>query len=260
MSRFTKLVAIPEETNQGLRGTNNTIMLSVLGSPSDRYQTSCSHPTNRQFLKHVVSSANVGPFKVSGYHLAVTSLKEVMEDIKQEQPDIYSGLAMAGMLCCRYVRGSRSSISNHSWGTAIDIKIDNRLDQRGNNKVQLGLTLIAPIFNRHGWYWGAGFPTEDAMHFEISREKIKEWFNDGKMPPEATYPPEYGVTLGERSNEVRDIQLILNKFGHNLIVDGIYDAATRAAIISLQASFGVRPDGIVDTHTLTKIKEKIGFN
>ena len=79
------------------------------------------------------------------------------------------------MLCCRLMRGSANAISNHSWGTAIDLTLDGVLDQRGDDKVQFGLTLIAPIFNRHGWYWGAGFPTEDGMHFEGSAAKIGEW-------------------------------------------------------------------------------------
>jgi hypothetical protein len=257
MPSFTDLITIPEGINNGIRGTNNTIMLSVLGSPSDQYSTSCNNPSNRKFIKRLVSKEDVGPFKVSGYALAVESLKEVMHDIKTEQTDLYNRLSTAGMLCCRYVRGSRSSISNHSWGTAIDLKVNNRLDRRGNGKVQRGLALIAPIFNRHGWYWGAGFPTEDAMHFEISREKIKQWLDNGKIPEAGPYPAEHGVTLGERSEEVKEIQFILNKFGHSLVIDGIYDAATRAAVVSLQASFGVRPDGIVDSHTLKKIKERM---
>ena len=82
------------------------------------------------------------------------------------------GLGSAGMLCCRFVRGSTTSISNHSWGTAIDLTINGVLDKRGNGQVQYGLALIAPIFNQHGWYWGAGFATEDGMHFEISQDLL----------------------------------------------------------------------------------------
>jgi hypothetical protein len=29
--------------------------------------------------------------------------------------------------------------------------------------------------NQHGWYWGAAFRTEDAMHFEASRSLISQW-------------------------------------------------------------------------------------
>jgi len=81
-------------------------------------------------------------------------------------------------LCCRYVRGSTSSISNHSWGTAIDLTLNNVLDKRGDGMVQYGLTVIAPIFNEHRWYWGAAFKTEDAMHFEVGRALLEQFVLD----------------------------------------------------------------------------------
>jgi hypothetical protein len=49
------------------------------------------------------------------------------------------------------------------------------LDRRGDKQVQVGLTLIASIMNQHGWYWGAAFRTEDAMHFEASQSLILKW-------------------------------------------------------------------------------------
>ena len=79
------------------------------------------------------------------------------------------------MLCARYVRGSQTNISNHSWGTAIDLTIEGQLDPRGNNQVQFGLQLIAPIFNAQGWFWGAGFTTEDGMHFEAGQALAGGW-------------------------------------------------------------------------------------
>ncbi|NPT47993.1 hypothetical protein GNZ12_43250 [Paraburkholderia sp. 1N] len=44
-------------------------------------------------------------------------------------------------------RGSTSTTknSNHSWGTAVDLTIAGVLDTRGDNKVQVGLTLLCPI-------------------------------------------------------------------------------------------------------------------
>jgi hypothetical protein len=79
------------------------------------------------------------------------------------------------MLCCRLVRGSATSISNHSWGTAIDLTLNGVLDVQGDDKVQYGLTLIAPLFNRHGWFWGAAFGVEDAMHFEAGKGLVSQW-------------------------------------------------------------------------------------
>ena len=98
-----------------------------------------------------------------------------MADIQTAQPAVYRALGTAGMLCCRLQRGSSTAVSNHSWGTAIDLTLEGVLDAYGDGMVQYGLTLIAPIFNRHGWYWGAAFSKEDAMHFEGSRRLIDEW-------------------------------------------------------------------------------------
>ena len=78
----------------------------------------------------------------------------------------------------RLVRPSKknpnpTSISNHSWGTAVDIQIAGILDARGDNNIQKGLALIAPYFNKYKWYWGMAFKTEDSMHFECSRELVE---------------------------------------------------------------------------------------
>jgi hypothetical protein len=105
----------------------------------------------------------------------VLSLKTVMADISNEQPAVYQALGTAGMLCCRLMRGSTTAISNHSWGTAIDLTLDGVLDAYGDDVVQYGLALISPIFNRHGWYWGAAFRKEDGMHFEGSQSLIDQW-------------------------------------------------------------------------------------
>lgn len=88
---------------------------------------------------------------------------------------VYRILGTAGMHCARNVRGSTTNVSNHSWGTAIDLTLDRQLDARGNDTVQLGLYLIAPVFNNNGWYWGAGFRTEDGHHFEASSTLIQRW-------------------------------------------------------------------------------------
>jgi hypothetical protein len=160
--------------NVGLTAAGNAYMLAKLGNPRESYSQDCQPMTNLKLKKNVVSQS-VGPFKVTGLKPAVESLQLVMGDIARERRDVYALLGTAGMLCCRNVRGSTSSISNHSWGTAIDLTVNKLLDQRGDGKVQYALAVIAPIFNRHGWYWGAAFRTEDAMHFEASKSLIDAW-------------------------------------------------------------------------------------
>lgn len=174
---LSSYVALPDRhlMNPGLQAVSSSFMVQTLGNPRENYSQDCQPLTNPKLKRHVVVARSVGPFKVTGLDVAVESLQKVMEDIRVEQPLVYEALSTAGMLCCRNIRGNSRAISNHSWGTAIDLKLNNRLDVRGDNQVQMGLTLIAPIFNRHGWYWGAAFRTEDAMHFEAGKLLIQQW-------------------------------------------------------------------------------------
>jgi hypothetical protein len=130
--------------------------------------------TNTTLAARIVTS-NVGPFRVTGLDSAVTSLSTIMGSIASDQRLVYRVLGTAGMHCARYVRGSTTNISNHSWGTAIDLTIDGILDPRGDNQVQFGLHLISGIFNANGWFWGAGFTTEDAQHFEAGSALVQTW-------------------------------------------------------------------------------------
>jgi peptidoglycan hydrolase-like protein with peptidoglycan-binding domain len=160
--------------NQGLIAVSPSFMVQQLGQPRNAYSANCQPITNATLQKHVVSES-VGPFKVTGLKPALASLREALSQVKREQPAVYAALGTAGMLCCRYIRGSTTNISNHSWGTAVDLTLKGVLDKRGDNMVQVGLSLMAPIMNQHGWYWGAAFGTEDAMHFEASRSLVSKW-------------------------------------------------------------------------------------
>ena len=164
----------PASINVGLSGVSNAMMLELFGNPRETYSQEDQPITNEKLKRHVVIES-VGPFRVYGLEPAVASLRSVMGDIQKEQAAVYPHITSAGMLVCRYQRGSTKAISNHSWGCAIDFKIRGHLDVRGDDKVQNGLMLIAPIFNRHGWYWGAGFRIEDGMHFEGGKDLVREW-------------------------------------------------------------------------------------
>lgn len=244
---ITDLIAIPQRINRGLSDPRQATMISLLGVPRDRLDDECRDATNPKLLALLVTE-KVGPFKVRGLRPAVASLREVLADVRNEAPDVHEGLGTQGMLCVRHVRGNPSRISNHAWGTAIDIQLNGVLDQRGDGRVQEGLARIAPIFHRHGWFWGAGFDTEDGMHFGVSEELIRQWVAEGVLDGNPL-PPDGLLSLGDSGPEVRALQEALNAQGADLVVDGRFDPRTHAAVMAFQASHGLTVDGVAGPKT-----------
>lgn len=72
----------------------------------------------------------------------------------------------------RYIRGSRTRLSNHSWGTAFDINVQwNGLGVQPALKGAVGsVRELVTIASEHGFYWGGWFTTRpDGMHFEAMK-------------------------------------------------------------------------------------------
>src|SRR5262249_15533035 len=100
----------------------------------------------------------------------------------------------------------------------------------------------------HGWFWGAGFSTEDAMHFEASDGLIRKWLADGEFGP-AMAPPEGLLMIGDRGPDVLALQKRLNALGAGVKEDGIFGTGTRAAVMAFQGANGLRADGVVGEKT-----------
>lgn len=171
--RYTDHLPLPTRgsVNVGIRSPSNHAVIARLGTPRESFTQDCQPPTNQAFKRMVVTT-DVGPFRVTGLRPAVESLAAIFLEVRRLHPDLHAKLGTAGMMCCRNVRGSSKSISNHAWGTAIDMKIDGELVPRKARHINLGLQLLAPIFNRHGWYWGAMFSTPDPHHFECGADLL----------------------------------------------------------------------------------------
>ncbi len=246
---ITDLIPIPANINPGLNAARQLTMMSLLGNPRGSYTRDCKPVTN-QNLRSLMVTENVGPFAATGLAPAVSSLREVMADIRNEEREVFDGLGSMGMLCARLVR-NQPSISNHSWGAAIDLTLNGILDERGDDAetVQVGMARIAPIFNRHGWYWGAGFGTEDSMHFELSDQKIRQLHAEGAFSGSAGTLPPVSLSIGDRGQQVRRLQSRLNELGSTLTVDGIFGPSTHAEVVAFQTSKGLTPDGIVGPKT-----------
>jgi len=169
------IIDIPSKNtfNKDLSSASEATMLEFFGTPGKK--TDYCSPATGEFKQRVLSRIDVGPFKVSGLDIAVNSLKAVFAEAEEQIPSVVAALKNDGMLCVRHKRKNRNSFSNHSWGTAIDLFFGDAAVPQGTAKTQRGLLQLAPFFNKHGWYWGAGFSggSVDSMHFELADETIR---------------------------------------------------------------------------------------
>ncbi len=78
--------------------------------------------------------------------------------------------------CCsyspRFIRGSKTRLSNHAFGTAFDINI--RANGLGKVPPKVGdkgsLRLLVPLANKFGFFWGGHYrKRKDGMHFELAK-------------------------------------------------------------------------------------------
>ncbi len=270
-SKYSELVDIDKNANDGLNNATGSLVASLLGSPTS------------EKVKSLLQFDNVGPFKVEGLIPALTSLKEVMTVVQNKYPELYTKLTHDGMRVVRNISGSKS-FSMHAWGLAIDIKIDRVKDARFNDKALYGLTLIVPIFHEHGWYWGGAFrdketskgsgvywSNEDAMHFEVSKEKLLEWQKAGLFGPvsksrQETIAPVVSrptnissashnrsmldfLQKGDKGPNVVRLQNALKSHNYNITSDGRFGKNTETSLIDFQQKHGLSPNGIVGPKT-----------
>lgn len=170
----------PNRFNRGITQPNNRVMLEVLGRPRQNLSQDCKAITNPG-IQTLLETRKVGPIRVTLIRPAMESLERIITKLEETEPDIYAAVGTAGAICARFVRGSTRSISNHSWGTAIDIKLEGKLDGFGDGGTQFGLVVLAELFNEEGWFWGATYSREDSMHFEVGAETLRAWAAAGLL-------------------------------------------------------------------------------
>lgn len=253
MQDLTDEVAVPSRVNIGLSAPSERFMLSLMGRPRKNFFDNCQ-PVTSKSLASFMEEVQIGKLRVEGLRPAVQCLKIILKQIESTHPIIYKSLGTAGMLCCRKQRGS-TRISNHSWGTAIDLTVCGKLDDWNNGKVQRALALIAPIFNRNGWVWGATYRKEDGMHFEVSKEMLLKWKTQGALPKKDEPVSEEDIERGDYGDPVRELQLMLNKSGAKLLVDGNFGALTEIEVKKFQLSRGLISNGIVGVETQRALRE-----
>jgi hypothetical protein len=189
MTNYLELIPKPAAStiNIGLSSPKLSTLRSILGEPRGDYTGDCQ-PITGPFKKRIVTKS-VGPFKCTGIDVAVAALAEILQAVKKELPDLYDILGTAGMACARRVKLKQKNgtiklgknPSNHSWGLAVDIKLNGKLDEQGDDRCYRGLLILSRYFNAAGWYWGVAFTKEDGMHFEVAESTLKKWKKDGKL-------------------------------------------------------------------------------
>jgi len=161
-----------DQMNNNLSAARQSVMLAVLGKPGELTKD-CSKPTG-EFIKRIKKSFDVGPFKVDGLDYAVETLRQIFAEVQIDLPNVYKEVKNAGVLCVRHRRNNPTLFSNHSWGASIDIYFGNKVVDQGKKLTHRGNFLLAPYFQKYGWYWGAEFSGDsvDSMHFELAEETI----------------------------------------------------------------------------------------
>lgn len=69
----------------------------------------------------------------------------------------------------RYIRGSKTNMSNHSYGLAIDLDATrNPLTEDGKIHTDMPAWVVA-VFAKYGFFWGGSYSgkRKDPMHFEF---------------------------------------------------------------------------------------------
>jgi hypothetical protein len=182
LDSYAQVVLIPNrrDMNPGISVGSPRFLEGFLGRPREVLSDNCEPMTNPK-LKSMLVLETVGPIRVRMLKPAADSLRRVFAKVEATDPDLYARINTAGSLCVRQIRGTRGRTSTHSFGLAVDLNIDGKLDTFGDGKTQLGLTLLADFFREEGWVWGAGFSREDSMHFEVSKQMLQKWRDEGKI-------------------------------------------------------------------------------
>lgn len=93
----------------------------------------------------------------------------------EEEGLLHRVLTWHGLWAPRFVRGSRTNLSNHAYGTAFDInapwnglrKTPALVGKKGSVRE------LIPIANELGWFWGGHFRRKDGMHLEYVPQELR---------------------------------------------------------------------------------------
>jgi hypothetical protein len=80
-------------------------------------------------------------------------------------------ITWGGLWAARFIRGSRTVLSNHCFASAFDVNASwNALGANPAPRGTRGSVIeLVELAHEHGFYWGGHFRRCDAMHFEVAK-------------------------------------------------------------------------------------------
>jgi hypothetical protein len=159
---------------------SNDVRASIFGKFEYVADPKPDNPENIRILgdwvhKNIVTVSvdmgpNLGMRKMQFHRLASKQLTQLWADWKGAGL-LERVLTYGGSFVPRFVRKSKTTLSNHSFGSAFDINM--KQNALGKVPALLGdegcVRELVGIANRNGFYWGGHFSRLDGMHFEIAK-------------------------------------------------------------------------------------------
>jgi len=115
--------------------------------------------------------------------------------------------------------------------------------------------------------WGPNFGKGGQRIITEDFHKARNWFVAHPMnfkfespvvPPISVYKFTKQMKQGDQHNEVKELQLYLQKLGHypaNSLATGYFGAVTKKAVVSFQLAHGLVGDGVVGPKTLLELNK-----
>lgn len=168
------LVTLNQATRESLFGKFSYVSATVAGNPeairiTDDWATKNIVSVEVPQLKGVQGAPRSGAVTIN---VKIANQFVALWQAWQDEGLVSLVSDFGGTWVPRYIRGSRSTLSNHAWGTAFDINVSTNplgavpalVGSRGS------VRKLVPLALEHGFFWGGWYPNRpDGMHFEAVR-------------------------------------------------------------------------------------------
>jgi peptidoglycan hydrolase-like protein with peptidoglycan-binding domain len=105
---------------------------------------------------------------------------------------------------------------------------------------------------------GYNGPAYAKQNYHIKLAKAYERLTESEPEIATETPPaKTALKLGDKGNEVRDLQQMMTTVGHAVAITGTFDAATENALKAFQRRFSLEPDGLFGPETARLLSQQL---